>query len=605
MKTINKLLVLTAITGLISVQPCLAESGDEPTEYERAVQSVQDNEMNYDELRKRLFKRYQPLVEQMKAGEQGYVSIFSSDHDGKTKDGSIPASFTPWWQKGVNRQINSRATDMETDVTSLFSRALKHSSQIQVFSDLPLIRETTIQEAEGPYDFRIFAEGRLTDLDEPVGDDLKTGGPLRYEESSKNLEYGIRKKFLTGTEVELKQNIGDMDTNSTYFNPEDQARTGTYLTIRQPLLKQFGIAYNKAPINLATIDHSIAGEELRRNVESHLLEVSRAYWGLYLERSLLLQKKQLAEKSRKIYNKMKKRTGMDVEASLLARARSMVNAHELAAMQAEFAMLNAQSRIRALVNDPELTGPKALELTTSQLPSHKPFQVEFDKVLETALENRPEVAQSMKQIQSAYLRLQRSENELMPSLDLFFQTYVKGLEGDYQYGTAYSNQFDEGGPSYVAGLRFEYPLGNNGAEARNTRKKLEIRQLLHQLDTTVQNVLLEAQVSYRELEKNYRSMVQSYQVMQADNEEVKALLSRVDYLLSNHDPYGDVLYRLMDAHERLADSEELFAKSELTYNYAMYNLYRAMGILVSNENITFDQQINDQDELPVMHVNKK
>jgi len=605
MKTIYKLLTLSAFATIICSQSCLAESDNDPTDYERVVQAAQNSQMDYDGLRKRLFKRYKPLVEQMKASEIGYVSIFSSDRQAPQKNETIPSSYTPWWEKGVDKKINRKTTDVATDVTSLFSRALKHSSQIQVFSDLPLIRETTIQEAEGPYDFRIFAEGRLTDLDEPVGDDLKTGGPLRYEESSKNLEYGIRKKFLTGTEVELKQNIGDMDTNSTYFNPEDQARTGTYLTIRQPLLKQFGIAYNEAPINLATIDHSIAGEELRRNVESHLLEVSRAYWGLYLERSLLLQKKQLAEKSRKIYNKMKERTAMDVEPSLLARARSMVNAHELAAMQAEFAMLNAQSRLRALVNDPELLGENALELTTSQLPTHTPLQIPFDRVLETALENRPEVAQSIKHIQSAYLRLQRSENELLPSLDLFFQTYVKGLEGDYQYGTAYSNQFDEGGPSYVAGLRFEYPLGNNGAEARNTRKKIEIRQLLHQLDTTVQNVLLEAQVSYRELEKDYRSMVQSYQVMQADNEEVKALLARVDYLLSNHDPYGDVLYRLMDAHERLANSEELFAKSELTYNYAMYNLYRAMGILVSNEKISFEQQLDDQDELPVMHVNKK
>ncbi len=599
------LLALATLGSLVVISPILAED-DQPTDYQLAVQATDENTLDYKKIKERLFKRYAPIVERMEQGEKGYTSIFSQSAPDKNlgaKD--IPQKFIPWWQAKVTQQINDKVTNISTDVTTLFTRALKHSSQIQVFSDLPLIRETTIQEAKGPYDFRLFAEGRLTDLNEPVGDDLKTGGPLRYKETSKNIEYGIRKKFLTGTEVELKQNIGNLDTNSTFFNPIDQARTGTFLTIKQPLLKRFGIAYNKAPINLATIDHSIAGEELRRNVESHLLEISRAYWGLYLERSLLLQKKQLAEKSRKIYQKMKRRASMDVPPSLLARAKSMVRAHELAAMQAEFAMLNAQSRIRALVNDPELTGNSALELTTSQLPSHKPFDVNFDNALKTTLENRPEVAQSIKHIQSSYIRLQRSENELMPNLDLFFQTYVKGLEGDYEYGTAYSNQFDEGSPSYVGGLRFEYPLGNNSAEARNLRKKIEIRQLLHQLDTTVQNVLLEAQVSYRELEKNYRSMVQSYQIMRSDNEEVKALLSRIDYLLTNHDHYGDVLYRLMDAHERLAHSEELFAKSELSYNYSLYNLYRAMGILVSNQQITFEQATGDQDKLPVMHINKQ
>ena len=91
--------------------------------------------------------------------------------------------------------------------------------------------------------------------------------------------------------------------------------------------------------------------------------------------------------------------------------------------------------------------------------------------------------------------------------------------------------------------------------------------------------------------------------MHSDNEEVNALLSRVDYLLANNEKYGDVLYRLMDANERLTDSEALFAKSELTYNYALYNLYRAMGILVSNNNIVLEETVpEDGDSLPVTQV---
>ena len=296
---------------------------------------------------------------------------------------------------------------------------------------------------------------------------------------------------------------------------------------------------------------------------------------------------------------MEKRSSLDVPPSLLARAKSQVHAHQLATMQAEYAVLNAQSRIRALVNDPELLNTKGMELVTSQLPTTRLHSIPYDTVLQTALNNRPEVAQSLRHIQSAAIRLDQSRNELLPNLDLFFQTYVKGLEGDYEYGRAYNNQFDEGGPSYVGGLRFEYPLGNNSAEARTLRKEIEIRQLVHQLDTTVENILLEAEVSYRELVKNYRSMVQSYQIMRADEEEVRELLARVDYLLAQSEPYGDMLYRLMDASERLTESEERYAKNELTYNYATYNLHRAMGILVSSNNISFNKEM-DQDTLPRM-----
>lgn len=604
MKTRLAIVTLAAFGSFFSIAPIYAEE-QVSSDFELVVEATEESELDYEKLKSKLLQRYSTAIVQMEQAESSYTSIFSGSLVSESTGGSssIPKDYTPWWQARANGRINQSVPNLSTDITSLFARALKHSSQIKVFTDLPLIRQTTIQEAQGPYDFRIFAEGSLSDLDEPVGDDLQTGGPLRYEENAGNFEYGVRKKFLAGTEVELKQNIGGMDTNSIYFNPEDQARSGTYLTISQPLLKRFGIAYNRAPIDLANIDHAVAQEELRRNVESHLLEVTRAYWGLYLERSLLLQKEQLAKRSLEIYKQMQQRSSMDVAPSLLARARSLVNTHELAAMQAEFAMLNAQSRIRALVNDPELLNSAGLEMTTSQMPNNQLFEINFDQALQTTLDNRPEVAQAIKHIQSAYLRLERSRNEMRPDLDIFFQTYVKGLEGDYEYGTAYSNQFDEGDPSFVGGLRFEYPLGNNGAGARNLRKKIEMRQLLHQLDTTVENVLLEAQVSYRELEKNYRSMVQGYQIMLSDQEEVSALLSRIDYLLADSEPYGDVLYRLMDASERLTDSEELFAKSELTYNYALFNLYRAMGILVSNNNIIFEEETpEDGDELPVIFV---
>ncbi len=44
------------------------------------------------------------------------------------------------------------------------------------------------------------------------------------------------------------------------------------------------------------------------------------------------------------------------------------------------------------------------------------------------------------------------------------------------------------------------------AAARLLRKRLEVRQLLSQLDTTVQNVFLEVQVSFRDMLKNYATI---------------------------------------------------------------------------------------------------
>ena len=52
-------------------------------------------------------------------------------------------------------------------------------------------------------------------------------------------------------------------------------------------------------------------------------------------------------------------------------------------------MLNAQSRIRALVNDPELISAASLEMITNQLPQNTLFEINFDQALQTTLSNSP------------------------------------------------------------------------------------------------------------------------------------------------------------------------------------------------------------------------
>ncbi len=571
------------------------------------VAGAADLDLNqaYGKLREKLLGRYQPTIEKLAQSEKAYEDRMDQAFTADTEFGrdALPDHYAPWWTPKVEDPVTQSSDVAREDVETLFVRALKHSSQIKVFSDLPLIRETTIQEAEGPYDFRVFAEGKYGDISEPVGDDLRTGGPPRFEQDSRSIAAGLKKRFLPGTEVELSQELEGIDNNSIFFNPHDQALATTRLIVKQPLLRGGGITYNRSVIDLAKMDHSISEDELRRQVESHLLEIARAYWGLYLERAVLVQKKKLAQETHKLYRKMKQRVGVDVPASLLARAKSQVVARQLDAVEAEFAMKNASDRIRALVNDPGLIASGGLEIITRQVPQHRLESLDLGAALHTALENRPEVEQALKQIKSAAIRLQRSKNELWPDLNLFFETYVMGLEGDFQYDRSYHRQFDEGRPSYNVGLRFEYPLGNNAAEARERRKRIEVRQLLNQLDTTVQNVFLEVQVSFREVIKNYKEMVRRYQVMDSNQEEIKALLARVDYLLSENEAYGDVLYRLMDALDRLNDAEAKFAQSELTYNLSLYNINRSMGTLIAVNDIRITR--TEQKHLPLIVLEKK
>lgn len=561
---------------------------------------LMDPDVEFDQLKQHLISRYDGIVTNLASAEVISMSTIGKEKmEGASPDESSKR-FTPWWSTYTAKPLSELPAVTDESVRSLFVRALENSSQIKVFSDLPLIRKTTIQEAQGEFDTHLFADGKYSDINEPVGDDLRTGGPERYKEDSGNINFGLRRKFSPGTNVEIFQGFGKFDSNSTYLNPNQQGTSKTGLSITQPLLKGFGPQYNETMEKLAEIDFSSSSNELRRQLEGHLLEIARSYWGLYMERSVFLQKKKLADKTEDIYNKMKDRVDIDVEPSLLARTKSQMLTHKLDADEALFAILNAQSRIWTLTNDPELANGAGLEFVTGQDPHHRLPEESMEEILTLALLNRPEIDMSVHQLQSAVLRHYRSKNELMPELDLFADTYIKGLEGDYDHSGAWDESWNDGEPSFNVGLRFDYPLANNAAEARELRKRLEIRQLVHQLDTTVTNILLEAQVSYREMIKNHMAMERRYRVMQSTNEEIEALITRIDVQLSKNQEYGTILYQLLDSLERLNHAEIAFSASELTYNLSLYQLLSAKGVLLKDSTVSIEE--NEENDMPMYQI---
>jgi hypothetical protein len=64
-----------------------------------------------------------------------------------------PITRADWWAVEPKQKIfHGPGKVMEIGMEGIYKRALKHSAQIQVFSDLPLIRETAIDEARGQFD---------------------------------------------------------------------------------------------------------------------------------------------------------------------------------------------------------------------------------------------------------------------------------------------------------------------------------------------------------------------------------------------------------------------------------------------------------------------
>ncbi|MEL6898204.1 MAG: hypothetical protein AAFP90_19065, partial [Planctomycetota bacterium] len=74
-----------------------------------------------------------------------------------------------WWAPQIQSPLRENTQALPITVDELIVRALNHSSQIKVFSQLPLIRQTSIVEADAAFDWHGFLDTRWDDISDPVG----------------------------------------------------------------------------------------------------------------------------------------------------------------------------------------------------------------------------------------------------------------------------------------------------------------------------------------------------------------------------------------------------------------------------------------------------
>jgi len=515
----------------------------------------------------------------------------------------IPNNYAPWWQSLVTDKMNPKSEQRTfSKIEEVLLRALKYSNQIRVFSDLPLIRKTVVDEANGAFDPHLFVEGKYFDIDKPTSTSLDTGTPNdRYKEQQTTVDVGVRKKFATGADISLSETLGKRNSNSKYFSPYDQAYADLTLSLKQPLLNGVGFEYNESQIAVAKIDHSISMDEFLRQISAHLLEVERAYWALYLERAHLLQKKKLYSEAEKVVAELEARKTVDAMTHQIALAKSELIARYAASIRSEQAVRNAEGKLISLINDPDLIAHEKFELVTADPPKMLKMPTDITKSASIALNRRPEIQQAFRQVKAGAIRSNMSKNELMPVLNFVVESSLHGLRGNYDVKGAYDDQFKPIFPNYTVGLMLDIPLGNRVAEARHRRRQIELRQMTDQLRVTVETVLLEVQVAVRELDTSYREMLSQYQAMLAYKTNLGFLEARRSVGLQSADQ-SRFLEQLLDAQKKLSESEQAFLQSYIAYNISHSNLDRATGLFLEARRISPQEEEDDKTKLPLMRL---
>jgi len=488
-----------------------------------------------------------------------------------------------WWQTEMNK--NQRlGRPMTVDIDSLVRGTLMHSFRLQAVAAQTTAEATAIPEAEGDFDWRLHSETNWDDTSEPVGNSLTTGGPPRLREDEWNFKFGFQRKNYFGGEFEASQEVGMFNDNSVFLDPPQQGNSRLKLSYTQPLLKGYGRDYNTSWIALAHADAGAADDEYRSAAQDHVFQVIKAYWELHREREAHLQKIRAHDTAKLIYHELEARLGLDTSRSQLLWAKAAVRRWQAAILKTEMSVKTAEAQLIRLVNDPALAQLRQGELVPIDPPrivKEDGLAIDPTQRKLTALDHRSEIQQALKQIEAAQIRLNVADNEILPSLNLLVETHVGGLEGDYRIDSSLANQFGEGEPSYSVGLVFDVPIGRRSATARAQRRQLELAHMTAHLHDTVAGVLVDVERAVNDVESAHATMMGAYDVMVAAASELDYFQKRWRLLPADDQTSSLFIVRILDAQERLTESEYVFASARAAYNVALFNLYRADGTLLN------------------------
>jgi len=493
-----------------------------------------------------------------------------------------------WWHGVVSQPLDAGRMPRLVSLDQLIYLALCRSPRITAISQEPLVREAQVTEAEAEFDPELFVRSHFEDRTDPVGNILTTGGEPFLKDHIWVGEAGVRRKLLTGGELEVGEQLGFENNNSRFFFPQDQGTATLSINYDQPLLRGAGKCYNRSQIVLAQLQSGIAWDRFSVELQDELVAIVDAYWRLFNSRAVLVQKQRSVELGQVVLDRLEARAGLDSLPNQITRARAAVQSRRTELANAHRDVLDAETEIRRLINDGDPVAGARVELIPIDAPHGYFVPRGLANVVAIAMDARPEIRHGLKRARAAAVELSISQNEILPELTMIFRTYASGLEGDTGIEQAWAEQFTNSTPGYLAGLEFSLPVGNRAARSRLVQRRLQQAGIRADVERIVQDVTAEVQIALRRVDSAYATMVASAVSIEAAEADLRQHQERWEAFALVEGDLADgatpttLLDQLLDAQQRLTDAELVMSQAQMEFQVAQALLNRAMGTLLGD-----------------------
>jgi outer membrane protein TolC len=486
-------------------------------------------------------------------------------------------------------QHDARADNLSLD--DAIRIALANSEVIRVLGGSsgrtqydPAIINTEIDQNRARFDPTFEIQNQFYRNDQPIAD-FDPSDPTKViiggvRQDNYNMGMGLTKTTLPGGSVGLgvQTNPARSAITGLPLNPENPSALD--LSVTQPLLQGAGVRVNLAPIEIARIDTERSYFQLKDSVQEMVRGVIEAYWSLVLARTELWVRRQQVIQGTWAAQQADAMlvVGLGDRADV-AQSHSALAEFKAAVITAEAAVLEREDTLRNILGLPPSTPPR---ITPVSPPSSEQLPIDWNAIVETAAERRPDLIELKLIIEAEQQRLLMARNDALPSVDVNGLYRWNGLEGrtpDQQILSSRPGQFTE----WQLGVTFSVPLGLRQARATMRQRELTIMRDRANLGEGLLNAT-------HQLSSNYRNLAQYYDQYLAYQETRVATQQNLEVQNAKYKTGVNLFLNVLQAITSWGNSVNSEAGALIRYNTELANLQRQTGVILDAHGIRFAEE---------------
>ncbi|HEV8620521.1 MAG TPA: TolC family protein [Nitrospiraceae bacterium] len=479
-------------------------------------------------------------------------------------------------------------------------RALQHNLDINISRQTKDSRLTDITVEQAKFDPTLSVNGQynrtVTPLNRPVFG--LTQGVLNdvriFDQRNHSVTLDATTNLLTGGNLDLnyspaRTNVsgaqgcfgqppntpGCSSFGSFLFNPSWTG--GLALTLTQPLLRNAGLDVTKTFIRIAQNNATVEEHVFRDRVLTVLATVEQTYWEVVFANENLKVAEAALKAAQELLasNRAKTKAGIMSIVDVL-QAEAAVASRVEQVLVADKTIRDQEDQLRRLLNPAEEDLRQDLRLTPLDQPVVTLEPISLQEAIDTAIEQRPEIVQAKKNMETSDLNTKFAKNQILPTLSFQGTMGLAGLGKDYS--NSVSSNFSGDFYNYGAGLVLSYPLGNRSAWSTYNKRQLEEKNaeaslvsVRQQIIVGVREAVRRVQTDFKRIETTRSARIMAEKQLQAEQERLKVGLSTTRFVL--------------DFQRDLATAQGNELRATVDYNKSLSNLARHKATTLDRYNL--------------------